>query len=318
MISGFVILMTAERVKGAIDFLVSRAIRLYPAYWVCLFITFFVVRWLGLPGFEPNWRQLFFNLTMIQSFLGIANVDSAYWSLILEFCFYLWIAVLLLINRLDKLCYLFVGLMILGVLWHFFAAAHGDHHRPTTQSFGEVLFLLPSVHMFAAGTAIYDIYSKRTRRGLTMLAVCFVYSVIVTSPGTTILLCAFVGILAIAALRPPRILRNPILIYLGTISYTLYLVHNFVGMALIRRMTHAGVQTNLAIVIAILVALTIASIVTFTIERPVLMLAKQYRKRSAATGSRASRGCQSASFQRFRLNTHNPNIHAPPPSIPNA
>jgi len=56
--------------------------------------------------------------------------------------------------------------------------------------------------MFAAGTAIYDILLQAHASRADMLAVCFVYSVIVTSPGTTILLGAFVGILAIAALRP--------------------------------------------------------------------------------------------------------------------
>jgi peptidoglycan/LPS O-acetylase OafA/YrhL len=39
MIRGFVILMTAE--KGSVkEFLISRVVRLYPAFWVCCTITF--------------------------------------------------------------------------------------------------------------------------------------------------------------------------------------------------------------------------------------------------------------------------------------
>jgi peptidoglycan/LPS O-acetylase OafA/YrhL len=39
IISGFVILMTLEKTKNWQDFIISRASRLYPVYWVCVSLT---------------------------------------------------------------------------------------------------------------------------------------------------------------------------------------------------------------------------------------------------------------------------------------
>lgn len=42
MISGFVILMTAAH-AGLRDFVISRVVRLYPAFWACCTVTFLVI-----------------------------------------------------------------------------------------------------------------------------------------------------------------------------------------------------------------------------------------------------------------------------------
>lgn len=39
ILSGFVIYLTVDKSKSAIDFLKKRFIRLYPTYWLCLLIT---------------------------------------------------------------------------------------------------------------------------------------------------------------------------------------------------------------------------------------------------------------------------------------
>ena len=43
LISGFVIFMTLERTRNAMDFVVSRFSRLYPAYWAAMLVTGVVV-----------------------------------------------------------------------------------------------------------------------------------------------------------------------------------------------------------------------------------------------------------------------------------
>lgn len=43
IMSGFVILITLERTKSSLDFIVKRFARLYPAYWVAIALTFTVV-----------------------------------------------------------------------------------------------------------------------------------------------------------------------------------------------------------------------------------------------------------------------------------
>ena len=49
LISGFVIFMTLERARSAMDFVVSRFSRLYPAYWAAMALTCIFVYVLGMP-----------------------------------------------------------------------------------------------------------------------------------------------------------------------------------------------------------------------------------------------------------------------------
>ena len=41
VISGFVIFMSIEKVKSPFEFLYKRFVRLYPTFWMSLFLTFF-------------------------------------------------------------------------------------------------------------------------------------------------------------------------------------------------------------------------------------------------------------------------------------
>ncbi|MBV1854696.1 acyltransferase family protein [Catellatospora tritici] len=93
LISGFVICMSAWG-RGVSHFFVSRASRLYPAYWVSvLLITAVVTLWPVVV--EPRTaREVLVNLTMLQTPLGAPHVDGLYWTLWVELVFYLLFSVL--------------------------------------------------------------------------------------------------------------------------------------------------------------------------------------------------------------------------------
>ena len=69
LISGFVILLSASK-RDATSFLISRASRLYPAYWICATLTFSFIIATTSPGNEPKatFIDYIINLSMLQSF----------------------------------------------------------------------------------------------------------------------------------------------------------------------------------------------------------------------------------------------------------
>ncbi len=94
MISGFVIGMSSWG-KRLGDYAVSRAARLYPAYWVCIVITLAITTILPVKG---GWIPVYdtftavdigINFTMLQHPLGYLSVDNVYWTLWTELRFYL-------------------------------------------------------------------------------------------------------------------------------------------------------------------------------------------------------------------------------------
>ena len=104
MISGYVIFFSAQSGTAA-KFAVSRAIRLYPAYWFSvMFTSVFALYWGGkLMSVHPS--MVIANLTMLQSFVGIGDVDGVYWTLAYEISFYAAVFLILLAGwqkKLDK------------------------------------------------------------------------------------------------------------------------------------------------------------------------------------------------------------------------
>ncbi|MGK7871597.1 hypothetical protein [Falsiroseomonas sp. E2-1-a20] len=100
---------------------------------------------------------------------------------------------------------------------------------------------------------------------------------------------AFVAIAAFALVLTGRagFLRQPALIWLGAISYSLYLVHNFAGRALILRLQEdAGWSANASILAALAASLLVATLLTYLVERPAQRL---IRRGYAAWRGRAER-----------------------------
>lgn len=110
IISGFVILMSASK-GGVKNFIVSRFVRLYPAFWICCSLTFLTTCWMGAPWFEASVNQYLVNMTMLNGFVGVQSIDGVYWTLFVEIRFYILIAALLLmrnIHRIEPVLYLWL------------------------------------------------------------------------------------------------------------------------------------------------------------------------------------------------------------------
>jgi len=107
MISGYVIFFSAKN-RSASQFAVSRAVRLYPAFWVAIvFTSSFAIFWGGEKmAVYPS--LILTNFTMVSPAFGIDFVDGVYWTLLYELQFYFLILVLLIFGAQKKLDYIFL------------------------------------------------------------------------------------------------------------------------------------------------------------------------------------------------------------------
>jgi peptidoglycan/LPS O-acetylase OafA/YrhL len=86
IISGFVIPFSIRGRWPIHDFFVSRFFRLYPAYWAsiaCAYICLLYLHNYGVPAYA-----LFVNATMFEGALGVPVILGPYWTLIIELMFY--------------------------------------------------------------------------------------------------------------------------------------------------------------------------------------------------------------------------------------
>jgi peptidoglycan/LPS O-acetylase OafA/YrhL len=235
MISGFVILMTAAG-RNLRGFVISRVVRLYPAFWACCTITFAAIVVIGAPRFSASVSQYLINMTMLSGFVGgVPPIDGVYWSLFAEMRFYALVAVVLAIRRIHQAQHFLI-------IWLFASVAL--EILPISKL--RYLLLVDYSAYFIAGAMCFLVWSQ----GLSLTKV----GVIIASWGlalyeslkrlpmyeknytTTMSRYAVVGVvtafflvmLLVAVRRTGFIGRNRWLIT-GTLTYPLYLLHQNIG-----------------------------------------------------------------------------------------
>ena len=263
MLSGFVILMTLERTTSAWQFAWSRFSRLYPAYWAAAALTFAVVSVAKLPGQEVSFFEALLNLTMVQALLGAAHIDGAYWSLQAELFFYANMMLLFCCGVFRRTT-LTVVLWLVGAVVVQLVGGVAETAWPWAAELLNKLATIASlkyIPLFAIGMLFYTSRQngKMSKVNLATIGACLATVGLFHGMATAAVDAVLATILLLAIHARLRFLSCRPLIALGTISYTLYLVHQNIGYVLIRELQEWGVTPWLAIVGATVLSLAIAT-----------------------------------------------------------
>lgn len=278
MISGFVIFMTLHRIGRPLDFVVSRFSRLFPAFWVAVAITFLLTHLLGLPDKTVSASTAGLNLFMIHGLFRIPHVDSVYWTLEIELIFYAMALSMYLAGWIDRVHTALLGLLVLRSIYFLTQHFAGIELSWTLSH----LLILPYIAWFACGIMIYRIVtfpSDTPRMDFLVLFAAFAQLAIVEGPGIGLLAAGLSLVFWAAATGRLPWLANPLLAWLGAISYTLYLLHENIGWGIILQLERNGISANWVILIAISAALGMASLLTLLVERPAMRwMRERYRR----------------------------------------
>jgi peptidoglycan/LPS O-acetylase OafA/YrhL len=279
LISGFVIFMTLERTRTAMDFVVSRVSRLFPAYWMAMALTAAVVYTIGLPQQRIAGGDLFANLTMLQEVLGFEHLDGSYWTLQVELFFYVQMLFWFVLGQLRHIVWIILAWLVLAVVY----AWTEQHHVHFSYTVREVL-LLRHIPFFALDIVFYRIHTRAGRLpGNLALVALSLLAIALSKPHVylfaALACCAIFGLFVAGALR--WLCAAPF-VFFGGISYSLYLLHQAIGFALIHRLEAAGVHSLFAVALTTLAALLLATALTRFVERPAMrVLRESWRRRRA-------------------------------------
>jgi peptidoglycan/LPS O-acetylase OafA/YrhL len=288
MLSGFVILMTLERTAESWKFAWGRFSRLYPTYWAAAALTFVVVSAFGLPGQEVSVGEALVNLTMVQALLGAPHIDGAYWSLQAELIFY---GNMLVLYRLGA----FQRPAVTVVCW--LALACGVHlaqsYAVTAWPLGAALLSklatigsLKFIPLFGIGVLFYAMQraersaeshcdGKSLKLSRVGLIGCLVAVGCWEGLATLWIDALLAALLWLAIRRRLPMLASRPLIWLGAISYSLYLTHQNIGYVLIRNLESQGIGPLTAIAIAGAGALCLGNCLHRWVERPSMQLLRK-------------------------------------------
>lgn len=251
IVSGFVIALTLAGCTGWREFALKRCARLGPTMWLCAAITFVGLALIPEAPFHPEARDFLPSLSFIDPSLftrlfhsPFGSIDGVYWSLFIEVKFYFWAALLYFSGRRDRfLARCFSALLIVE------AVDLGARIWGQTAVSGLLeFFVFPGyLPWFAAGVGFYELYRNRSN-GLAAATVIAAWLILVAriASGDTIdsaellISVAFLALFA-AFVYQPRLLAplqwRP-LVSIGAASYSLYLLHQSLGVALIAWLAH--------------------------------------------------------------------------------
>jgi len=238
LISGFVILMTAS--SGSLQkFIVSRMVRLYPAYWIGCTLTFVAILTLGGGRLSASTSQYLVNMTLLNEFVGVPSIDGVYWSLAVELKFYALVALLLAFRQIHRAQAFLVAWLGITALLQVFPV---ERLR--------MILISEYAPYFIAGSMCFLVYS----RGLTKTRVAVIvaswavalrgslqslnalerhyqahFDPVVVAASVSV----FFVVMFLVAIKRTGFIARRNWITLGALTYPLYLIHQYIGYMII-------------------------------------------------------------------------------------
>lgn len=276
VISGFVILMsvsgTQEGLGGLRRFAKSRFLRLYPAYWVACTTTFIVVRVLAPEIRDNSVARYALNMTMLNGFFGVGDIDGVYWTLFVEMRFYILVGLVVYFGCLPRFPAVLVGLLVISALnfwlrsgWleYLFFTKHAPYfvagcffYLVKVNGMNRRLAFCAILASFLTGLAwdVEDAASRAAHYGLP-----FENWVLVAH---TLAFGAFFSLVGVFKSPLPPALLN----VAGGMSYPLYLLHAYIGYSLLNRLPHT-MRPSVAIILVVC-SMLVASYIMYRYLEP--------------------------------------------------
>lgn len=274
IISGFVIFMSVSRGKSALDFMIKRTFRIYPAYIFAIILTFLV---LGKSGIDINrtFFEAIINFTMFQEFFGVRNIDGVYWSLRVEMTFYLMMAVVLYLGAKNRVMLVSFAMLAGGFFIQIMNDRVGGDFWTTMERFSTANY----VQMFVIGIMFYCIWQHGPKiKYMSLVLVSIIYDFVFEGLTNGMFTLLFIAIFGLVLAGKMKWLNNRFLLFLGSISYPLYLVHQNIGYAMIREMEKFGMIHELWILVPLFLSIALSVLIVKYVEVPVQnLLYKKYK-----------------------------------------
>ena len=283
-ISGFVLLKSINGVK---EFIIKRFFRLYPLFWLSVILGIYIIY---LFGGAVSFDKVVANLTMLPLMFNQDMVLGLYWTLEAELFFY-FIGLLLFIFKASNKP---INLFLISIVFLVFFVIDKKFNLLNPEHTGFIVLPLNLAIMFwgALYRYIYDnpnisinIFNKEIK--VKLLFIILTISIIIlplmiffkgvidmnfryTKFGISYIL----GISIFILLSTKFKIYNRILVWIGTISYSLYLFHPIVFNYLFWWLQNYAPKEfkefdlSIYLIINLILSIILASLSYYLIEKP--------------------------------------------------
>lgn len=264
-VSAFCIFMTLESAGRIENFWAKRLARIQPAYMAGILLTFTLVSMFGLSGREASWWTALSNIFWINMIPSMKMVDNVYWSLAVEMKFYFWIGLLYFFLKGKNITiywsiFCCFGAILLSLEDNFGSAGH------MASLIAEFVLIANYAPQFLVGILAFEWprLSRRSRTALIPVTALLLWSTPRSSDIETIMLATMA--FSFCILRMPQLRFPKVVIFVGMFSYSLYLVHQNIGLMVIRELAPMIHSFTLRVFVAIVITALLATLLYQLVE----------------------------------------------------
>lgn len=290
MISGFVICYTLEKTINFKEFWKKRFIRLFPSMLVASILTYvFLIIFDSKNIFEDIFfRNVLISLSFLppQFFNFISGkenyfsyINSDYWSLWPEIQFYFISSFFYFLDR-RNFKRNFICFLLLLLLCHQTLLFFNYNEKNLFRKFFNFFRLLEYLPFFISGSLFYFLYLDRKSIKLNVLLLISLFVFLNKSLDIVLLVSnSIMFSLFFCFLFYPNLLSflsNKIILNIGTSSYFLYLIHDYIGTVWIKNIVFLFYPVSILAPILIIVILIVFSVYyTKKVESKIIIFLKQ-------------------------------------------
>lgn len=259
VVSGYLILMSTNR--SAWEFAKGRVKRLYPLYWMAIILITAITYLPTLSKNQPDFLQILASITMFPTAFDQGWIDGAHWFMLIEIQFYLLIFVLLKLRAGKHLPTIFPIWAIVILIWYVF-----DLNR------FNIWYLYGPFSFICGGAIIYSIKQS----GWNLLRVVGLIAAVTgglysrlgsldylseirntqySATVVTVIVLIIFGLLLLTLLPKISNMHIPGAVFLGAITYPLFLIHGRLGYMALERF---ATEQNKYLVYSLLIILAIS------------------------------------------------------------
>lgn len=201
----------------------SKMARLWPTYAICIILIFIVLYFWELPGRTSEFKDLFLNICMVNGYVGAPYIDGSHWYLTTILSLSLIVGFFRTIN-ISQQWWAYVVWMAFGILAKYFKITVVSKMLGNSfigyATIGIILFYVTFEH-------------KRLTKGwIISLLIAIIYIFFVSGGVYGVELFFVVPLFCAVQNNKLKWLECKFFINLGTISYSIYLIHQNIGLTI--------------------------------------------------------------------------------------
>ncbi len=305
MLSGFVNAFTLLRkLPSPKDFTAGRIIRIVPSFWLVVTMNVFLLSLFPMLQQDVTPAKTLANMTVMPQLFGQVCMEPVSWTLMIEVLFYGFLLFLLFTGRLAKPLFsvVMVALMVCivgGLGNQYIQNNYSTTSLASISGFIERVMILRWFPLFAMGILLNEIKCKRGEFKLNAFGILlagFAFHVIDVKDHNPAATGVLFVLLTLCAYGKLPVLRFKPLLFIGSISYSLYLFHNNIGTVFMSWLESIGVPSLVAFLATFALVVWLSAQITFRFEQPVSKFLrscyskhKEFRKATSPVNSGETR-----------------------------